>query len=59
MGDPKYAGDIEKKAGVLPIPRQMLHASTLVFTHPFTGNIPYAPKLRCPQISRPASKALN
>jgi 23S rRNA pseudouridine1911/1915/1917 synthase len=39
MGDPKYAGDIEKKAGVLPIPRQMLHAKTLVFTHPFTGNV--------------------
>ncbi|MFU8779399.1 MAG: RluA family pseudouridine synthase [Kiritimatiellia bacterium] len=39
MGDPKYAGDIEKKAGVLPIPRQMLHARMLVFTHPVTGNI--------------------
>lgn len=34
MGDPKYAGEIEKKAGVLPIPRQMLHARTLVFRHP-------------------------
>ncbi len=39
MGDPKYAGDIEKKAGVLPIPRQMLHARTLVFTHPVTGKL--------------------
>ncbi len=39
MGDPKYAGDVEKKAGVLPIPRQMLHARTLVFTHPTTGNV--------------------
>ena len=39
MGDPKYAGDIEKKAGVLPIPRQMLHARTIVFTHPVTGKV--------------------
>ena len=39
MGDPKYAGDVEKKAGVLPIPRQMLHARALVFAHPTTGNV--------------------
>lgn len=39
MGDPKYAGEVEHKAGVLPIPRQMLHARTLVFTHPITSEL--------------------
>lgn len=39
MGDPKYAGEIEHKAGVLPIPRQMLHARTIVFTHPITNQV--------------------
>jgi 23S rRNA pseudouridine1911/1915/1917 synthase len=37
MGDPKYAGEVEREAGVLPIPRQMLHARNIVFTHPYTG----------------------
>ena len=39
MGDPKYAGEVEKKGGVMPIPRQMLHARSLIFTHPYTGKI--------------------
>jgi RluA family pseudouridine synthase len=39
MGDAKYAGEVERKAGILPIPRQMLHARTLVFKHPATQEL--------------------
>lgn len=39
MGDRKYASGVKLNEKLVGIPRQMLHAQSLRFKHPFTGNM--------------------
>jgi 23S rRNA pseudouridine1911/1915/1917 synthase len=37
LGDPTYGGRKVREVGAVTVPRVMLHARTLGFTHPITG----------------------